>query len=57
MELYGDRDGEIIDINGHKWRIVDTRFTYPGPTYKYSDVVAAGGHEPPPKATNLREEN
>jgi hypothetical protein len=46
----GSRDGEIIDINGHKWRIVDTRFTHSGPTYRYKDVVNAGGHIPYPIA-------
>jgi len=54
---YGNRDGEIIYIYGHKWQIVDTRFTLPGrPTYKIEDVIRAGGHTPYPFATNLKEE-
>lgn len=52
----GSRDGDLITINGHRWRIVDTRWTHSGPTYKYEDVVRAGGHIPNPYATNLLEE-
>ena len=55
MTYYGiNNDEEIININGHTWQIVDTRFTHSGPTYKLKDVVRARGHIPYPTATSLQ---